>query len=90
MRMTHSETLLDWDKAKRGPSKQTAYYDISIITVPVKKEPIDVNEIRQAVHNDWWVPGLSGFSAGGYSTVGSVKDNGDGTVDIEQVYHIGD
>lgn len=27
---------------------------------------------------------------GGWCSVGSVKDNGDGTVEVEIVYHIGD
>jgi len=52
----------------------------------------DAALIRSALTHKWDVGGnavrLGKF--GGYSSVGNVMDNGDGTVTIQSVYHIGD
>lgn len=84
-------TLL-WSKREQvGPVKQDAWYDRYTYRVPVVGT-VDSNKIHNALQRKFQdrAGGLWGSAVGGFCSVASVKDNGDGTVMVEQFYHIGD
>lgn len=82
---------LHWEEREHVGSNPSAWYDHTYYKVKVDGK-IDTGLIHAALTHKWDVGGnaarLGKF--GGYCSVGQVKDNGDGTVTIESVYHIGD
>lgn len=88
--MTGKVGVLHWGKAVQvGKTVQSAWYDTTVMRASVTGT-VDTGKIHAAMRKYFYHPGLSGSSVGGYCSVGTVKDNGDGTVDVEVVYHIGD
>ncbi len=82
---------LRWDERELIETKQSSYYDHTYYKVKVDGE-INTALIHSALNRSWDV----GVNAarygkfGGYNSIGRVIDNGDGTVTIESIYHIGD
>ena len=80
-----------WDKRERLETKQSAWYDHTMYRVPIVGKP-DINRFYSELSKKYnkGAGSLLGSSVGGYCTLGSVKDNGDGTLMVEEIYHIGD
>lgn len=70
-------------------AKMSAWYNHSFYKVPVDG-PVNTGAIHRYLSGMFHHPGLSGSSVGGYCSCSSVTDNGDGTVTVEVLYHIGD
>lgn len=81
--------VLHWgQRTKVGDTVQSAWYDHDTFRVPVTGT-VDTGRIHKALYRRW-ANGLTGSSVGGYITPGKVIDNGDGTVNVERIYHLGD
>jgi len=69
--------------------KMSAWYDHTFYRVPVTG-PVDVGRMHTALHARYTRSGNFGSAAGGFTSVSSIEDNGDGSVTVEVLYHIGD
>lgn len=82
-----------WKSAERGEVDRGAYYDTTPLTMRVPLE-VDALAVRNALNRTVFARiGETMYaygSAGGYSTLGRVKDVEPGVVVAESVYHIGD
>lgn len=79
-----------FDNGERGKTTQSAWYDHTPVTLAPLPSFVDRNMVWGALHRSWYRPGLSGWSVGGYCSVGSVIQNENGRWVAEQTYHIGD
>lgn len=83
----------DWTIAPRSghdcDASISAWYDHTTYVVPVDGT-VDTSAIHTALRKKFWNPGLSGSSVGGYMSPSTITDNGDGTVMVALLYHIGD
>ena len=79
---------LQWGQRQQVDHKMSAWYDHTFYRVPVVGT-IDTTRIAAAL-NRAWRTSLTGTAVGGYRTCADVADNGDGTVTVEVLYHIGD
>jgi hypothetical protein len=69
-------------------TRQTAWYDETDYVVPSRG--LSAEQVRSALYDLWTKPVIGGlWAVGGYSTP-RVSDNGDGTLTVTSVYHIGD
>jgi hypothetical protein len=80
-----------WDKREVMETKQSSWYDHTMYRVPILGKP-DIYKFTSDLNQKYnkRAGSLLGSSVGGYCTLGSVKDNGDGTLMVEEIYHIGD
>ena len=86
--MPKQNGVLKWGQKERVDSFKSNWYDHTVYRAPVQGT-IDTGAIHSALADFYRHP-LSGWSVGGYVSVGKVTDNGDGTVNVETLYHIGD
>lgn len=84
---------LKWGKREQiGDPKRSAYYDTTTYRVPVTEPVTDdrgAERIRKALYNRWR-NSLTGWSVGGYVTPQVRTTDDPLTVEVDQVYHIGD
>ena len=78
--------ILHWGRKEQLRTEQSSWYDYTIYKVPVTGD-IDINKIASTLR-DHKFPATHNYF-GGYCSLGTVKDNGDGTVNVEVIYHIG-
>lgn len=81
--------VLKWGQRVEVARRQSAWYDHTTYVVPVDGT-VDTSAIHTALRKKFWNPGLSGSSVGGYMSPSTITDNGDGTVMVALLYHIGD
>lgn len=89
--MREQLTRIDWESKKQIGHTQSAWYDHTFYKVKVNGK-IDTSLIRNAINCKWQV-GANAASLGkfgGWCSIGDVTDNGDSTITIEEIYHIGD
>jgi len=79
--------MIHWGKKTLADFKQSSYYDHSFYIVPVSGT-IDIHKISNVLRKAYFPPAFNNF--GGYCTLGDVKDLGDGNINVEVVYHIGE
>lgn len=81
------KNVLHWGKKVEAKQERSSYYDVTYYDVPVTGK-VDCSKISQALRDRYFPPYHNVF--GGYCSLGSVADNGNGTVRVEVVYHIGE
>jgi hypothetical protein len=74
------------DAKRVGDMRRLSYYDETDYIVP--SNGLSAERFRSALY-DAWATSLTGSAVGGYSTP-RVADNGDGTLTVTSVYHLGD
>jgi len=78
--------ILHWGQKVVIDTNQSSWYDHTYYRVPVTGT-IDTGKIASALRDKHFPPQHNYF--GGYCSLGTVSDNGDGTVKVEVIYHIG-
>jgi hypothetical protein len=82
------KNILHWGrKVQDGNTVQSSYYDHTYYTVPVTGT-VNIAKIHQALRDKYFPPHHNVF--GGYCSLGSITDNGNGSVRVEVIYHIGE
>ena len=82
---------LHWGEREKVDYKQSAWYNHTFYRVTVSGD-VDTSAIRTALHKRMR-PGEANARLGkfgGWNSIGSVEDNGNGSVTVEVLYHIGD
>lgn len=81
------KNIIHWGRKVEVGARMTSYHDITYYDVPVTGT-VDISKISQALRDRYFPPHHNVF--GGYCSLGIVTDNGNGTVRVEVVYHIGE
>ncbi len=81
------KNVLHWGKKVEVKQERSSYYDSTWYDVPVTGK-VDIRKIYNALREKYFPPYHNVF--GGYCSLGGVTDNGNGSVRVEVVYHIGE
>lgn len=88
--LTDGPVLASWrDRVAVGDMDRGAYYDTTTYRVALPPG-VSANAYRTVIARGDGRSMYAYGSFGGYSTIGNVTDNGDGTANVQSVYHIGD
>lgn len=76
-----------WSQKTLVKTEQSSWYDHTFYRVPVLGT-VDLAKIKNALFDKLYRASHGKF--GGGTSLGTVSDNGDGSVTVEVIYHIGD
>jgi hypothetical protein len=79
--------ILHWGQKKVEKTQMSSYYDHTYYRIPVTGT-VDIGKIYRVLREHKYPPQHNVF--GGYCSLGTITDNHDGTVTVEDIYHIGE